>query len=227
MQLVSQFQATKMQNSPSKQYLSKLSKKEPRPDFFVEQLGKLLIDIDHPEWLAMLNKRSEKNGEKPQQKSVKKISKKDIKNIQKPIKKVEEPQQKKEKPVEKKIKKSKDMIDLENLERKYRIAILKEPILKTEKLHYIVEQEKLKIEKEAGNLIEYEFAEFLFFGYLEKANTEFCRLMKKIQPIIINLCNENKPKAIIKRFNREIESIIIDIKARQAEDAKNWKKEKK
>ena len=130
MQLVSQFQATKMQNSPSKQYLSKLSKKEPRPDFFVEQLGKLLIDIDHPEWLAMLNKRSEKNGEKPQQKSVKKISKKDIKNIQKPIKKVEEPQQKKEKPVEKKIKKSKDMIDLENLERKYRIAILKSQFLK-------------------------------------------------------------------------------------------------
>jgi len=105
-------------------------------------------------------------------------------------------------------------------------ANLEEQILKNEKIRYQNEQERLKLMKNAGELIEFSLAEFLFTGYIEKLNTDILGMMKRLEPILTNLIKESDTKGVIKRVNKEIRSILIDVKKSQSDDVRKWKRER-
>jgi hypothetical protein len=102
-------------------------------------------------------------------------------------------------------------------------AKLQLDILKAEQLEYKIKQEQIKLERETGNLIEYEMAEYLFFGFMKKTNSQILTLIKKIEPDIKNLCQENQPDELLRELQRNLESIIKDIQNQQKKDVKDWK----
>ena len=119
----------------------------------------------------------------------------------------------------------KSYANVDELTEQARIAQLEQEISKAENLKYKTEQERLKLKRAAGDLIEFDLAEYLFIGFMARTNAELLRLMKKIEPVIVNMCNENNPKGVIKRITRDIESIMKDIKDQQAEEILKWKKD--
>ena len=104
-------------------------------------------------------------------------------------------------------------------------ADLEEQVLKNELHRFKIEQEKVKLKKETGQLIELNLANFIFLGYMEKMNIELLGLCKKIFPIIDNMVKENDTKRIMKRFNREFQNIIVGVKKSQSDDLEEWREE--
>lgn len=104
-------------------------------------------------------------------------------------------------------------------------AKLREQISKAELAAYKVEKESLALKKAAGDVQETAFAEFLYYGYMEKCNLDLLRMMKRIEPMIENMVNDHNTAGIIKRINNEITTILKSIQKQQDEDRKNWKKE--
>lgn len=114
--------------------------------------------------------------------------------------------------------------ELEELGKKASRAALEEQIYKTELVKFKTEKEKMAIEKEAGILIEFDLANFLFFSYMEKMNLQMLGLMKRNQARLENLIKERDPKGVEKLVNREIKNILIDIKKQQQKDLDEWKR---
>jgi len=136
-----------------------------------------------------------------------------------------------------------------------RDAKLMDPILKNEEQKLKIEQKKIELELAAGNLIEWSLAEFLFIGYCERHCTETLQFPKKLEPKVEHLINDHLIRSpvietieneslkelvisilgsldkkgiareITKLNIRENEEIIRNVKASQAEDVTNWKKE--
>jgi hypothetical protein len=123
------------------------------------------------------------------------------------------------------LKPSNNSLEIDDLLEKANKAKLNQEILKAEQLEYKIEQEKLKLKKDSGELIEYAMADYLFTGFMEKTNFQILTLIKKIEPKIINLCQENEPHELLRLLNRELEAIIVDIKRQQKHDVKNWEKD--
>jgi len=136
-------------------------------------------------------------------------------------KKVPEKKKKKEKPIEP----EKEPQEFDDLYEESAKAKLEQEVLKAEQLKYKNERERLKLMQEARELIKFDMAEFLFFGFMEKTNFEILRLLRKIEPVIKDLCNENQPMELINRLTHDLEAIIKDIKRQQQETVKNWKEE--
>lgn len=119
-----------------------------------------------------------------------------------------------------------------------------------------IEMQKIELEKIAGNLIELQFAEFAFFGYLERLNQEMLLLPKKFMALVEHLLTDhivNSPEiqkiesselresvnTILASFDRkaiaaeliklnicEYEEIIRTVKKSQLEDIENWNRER-
>jgi len=249
MPLITQHGASKLEGAPSKPYLSKMSKKIPRPLYFVDHEGKIKVDTDHFEWVSMLLARTSStiagftNG-LSMKKNLDNIVKPPVKKA--PVKKIVKPKKKpvakkknepKKSPAPKKepetppapviIHKAKKPAkgSIEELAEEAARARLEQEILKAKLLEYKTEQEQLKLMKESGGLIEYALADFLFIGFMELTNSQILSLLKKIEPVIVNMCIENNPKGILKRLTRDLESIIRDTKDNQAEAVKKWRTE--
>lgn len=147
-------------------------------------------------------------------------------------------------------------MEIEQLAERAQRAKLEEPILKNEGYRLKHEQDRIKLQKEAGNLIEWELAQFLFTGYLERINTETLMFPKKFEnkieqmihdllirsPIISTITDESTKTAVIEILNqidkkslarelvklniREHEEIIRTVKAAQQDDIANWNEER-
>jgi len=96
-----------------------------------------------------------------------------------------------------------------------------------------IEQEILKVAKEAGQLIEFELADFLFFGYIERMNREllgFPARIKNETTLMIQDAIKEKldpgevAERIIKIIVREFEAIIRETKKDQKRDVQEWAK---
>lgn len=114
--------------------------------------------------------------------------------------------------------------EIQDLAAQAKRAKLYEPILKAEKLRYENERRKLDLEREAGGLIEYQLAEWLFFGYIERINVELLSITKKLAPIIDNLVAEKKPNAILKAFDKEFGVILTEVRQAQKKDLEKWRR---
>lgn len=104
-------------------------------------------------------------------------------------------------------------------------AKLQQEIYKAELAGYKSQKEAIELKKKAGDLIETSFAEYLYFGYMERVNLDLLRMAKRIEPMIENMVNDRNTRGIIKRINSEITNILKGIQKQQAEDVKNWRDE--
>jgi hypothetical protein len=57
--LKTMYAASKIKYAPSRGYLSRQSKETPRPEYFFNDSGELRIDINHPSWIDMMDRRRE------------------------------------------------------------------------------------------------------------------------------------------------------------------------
>lgn len=103
-------------------------------------------------------------------------------------------------------------------------AQLMEQIHKADLAGYKVEKEKVGLEVQAGHLMETSLAEFIFLSYMEKANTDLLGMMKRLEPIVVNLVKEGDHKKLMKRIDKEIQSILVDIKKNQKHDVISWRR---
>ena len=204
MTLKTQSAASKLPNAPSRQYLSKASKQDARPAYFYDDDGSLKIDIDHPDWIEMLERRSHEKQT---------FSSKGVRNSDKlkEYKQSKTIQPKKE-----------NDFDIETIHAESLYAKAKQEILKAEQLEYKNEIDRLKLERAAMNLIEYNLAEYAFLSYMDKVNLGMLRMVKKLKPIIVNLCAENEPTRILELIQQETEQLIITVKDQQKKAIEDW-----
>ncbi len=104
--------------------------------------------------------------------------------------------------------------------------------LQLRKLELEIQEKEVKVanqifiqKKQRSEVVEWNIADFLFFGYLEKINLDLLRMPKKIEPIVENLVKEGKTREIIRRFEREITTIIREVKKNQVETVQKWREE--
>jgi hypothetical protein len=125
--------------------------------------------------------------------------------------------------------------DVAELRKESAKSKLMEPVLKEQMLRYKLEQEKLEIEKGAKRLIEFEMADYLFFGYIARIQRERLsmakRATKKIENTILDGMHVKKSPAqianeIIKIINREQEQILRDVVADQKRELEKWEEER-
>lgn len=253
MLLVTQNKASEMPYAPSRQYLCKLSKEKNRPEFFVDDGKKILVNIEHPSWAALLERRRKEDPGRivktPKVKTKRETSKPagTAKAKGKSTQSTKGGVKSQDRVITGKKSKLSGAVsipafgaanemnggngtglsskELNELIRKSTIAQLEEQVIKNEYNRAKAEQEKMKMKIAAGELIEFRLAEFLFFGYLEKLNIELLSLTKKIEPIIHNLVQEKDTKGVLKRFDREFENILTEVRKAQAEDVKTWNEE--
>ena len=92
----------------------------------------------------------------------------------------------------------------------------------------------LKLEKEENKVIDFDLANYLFFGFMGRVASEFLALPKKTEhkielEIMDGLKASRPPKDIAKKIKlistNETEQIIHEIKKAQSEDLEKWKKE--
>jgi len=121
-------------------------------------------------------------------------------------------------------KKDDSLDDFAELISKSRKAELEQEISKAETMKYKAEQERLKLKRAAGEVMEFNKGEILFFGFIDKASFEMLRLMDKFEPVIKNLTAENDYKSIILTVNRELENILQNIQEEQATAVDDWQK---
>jgi hypothetical protein len=135
---------------------------------------------------------------------------------------------KKESPLErvkkKKVKEEVVKTDYADLIEDANTAKLEQEISKAETMKYKAEQERLKLKRAAGEVMEFDKGDLLFFGFIDKASFEILRVMDKFEPVIKNLTAENDYKKIILTVNRELENILVNIQEEQATTVNNWQK---
>lgn len=218
--------ASKLPYAPKPAHFTQQQKKENPPAYLVEHNGKIMVDTDSDAWAEFIARRKDeydrgvRRGNAWQEQRHDDVSSIGNKGGSKSG-------DKKSTPVAHlKTDTAGTHDEIDELREKSNKAKLLEPILKAESMQHKIEMNKLELQKEAGNLIEYQLAEFLFNGYLEKMNIEMLKLPDKVDPIIRNYTKENKPDEIIKLFKRELETILVEIKRAQKEDVKKWREEK-
>ncbi len=133
-------------------------------------------------------------------------------------------------------------------------ATLEMPIVKVSLEKYKVEQEKLKIQKNVMGIIEWQLAEYLFFGFADRIASESLQAVKKkrlsikrtlsellLQRIPNEKISEDTDKElrkflkgseinemttdIVNTVTREIEETIKNVKLSQAQTVENWQNE--
>ena len=87
-----------------------------------------------------------------------------------------------------------------------------------------VEKEQIQLDKEAGNLMETEMGEFLFFGYVDKLNVDITSLPKKLKPRIDLLVKDGDTGGVIREIKKELKTILESVKKAQSADMRKWRR---
>ena len=229
MNLITQSAASKLAYAPSRAYLSKICNKPNRPNYFVPKDEHVYIDTDHTEWKALIRNRKlaaatgtvvggntnnldpVAKKTKPKKQSVKKAKPKKRTEARPLFKKVEP----------EKIAEKKDPVVIEqemefdDMAARMARAKVEKAELETAKLKWEIRRKKIQAEKETKDLVEFSFAEYYFFSYLEKVNSSMLRLPKKLKPQIVNYCLEKDPEGLLKYLQVEIETTLREAKLQQ------------
>ena len=191
-------------DAPKKRAFYDRAKKKPRPKFFKRSGGQLFVNVAHEDyltWHAAVN-----------------IKRKDLANRRAPhtplVMDEISPQSGDESPDDDGTPMGRfDRLKCKKLEEDIREKQIKNQTL------------EIKLRRENHEIIEWNLAEYLFFGYLERLNTDLLKLGEKLTVVIENFVQDGDAGGILKRLKREHTSIIKEIKKAQALDLKNWQKE--
>lgn len=199
MNLLNPSSAAQIKDAPTKAYLYRVVKKDDRPEYFYHDGDTWMIDIDHPEWVALLRKRAQGsvsgNVNIPNKTTTKEV----------PIKK---------KQIEVK-QDTTDDLDLADLKKLKLQADLEEKNIKNEILY-------LEMQKKSGNIIDFELSKYLFFSYMEKANVDFLRMAKKNEALIDNFVKENNTRGVVNLIEQEVTMILREVTKSQKESLTKW-----
>lgn len=231
MKLITQKEASLLDYAPSLPGINKKLKAKKVPKFFVENDGKMMVNIQHPEWVALINRRM-----KQEQKGNHPGSSPEV--ILKRAEKEKNPDADNGGKIRGKGKKSKldtyiDSIDFDNVKttdmeelvNASQVANLREQILKNEKLSHEISIKQIELNKKSKNIIDISLAEFLYFGYMEKIGIELLMMTKKLRDKIEAKVQDNDSPGILKLIDREIETILREVKKAQKDDLEKWRKE--
>ncbi|MCP4394958.1 MAG: hypothetical protein GY804_11930 [Alphaproteobacteria bacterium] len=116
-----------------------------------------------------------------------------------------------------------DDMDIEELTDKASKAMLMKHIQLEELQKFKIEQEKIKLLTTSKDLVQVPFAEFLYYGYIEKCNIDMLAMCRKLKPKIISAVNEKDVVTVVNLINREISSTLETIRVSQERDVKNWR----
>lgn len=202
MNLLNPSSASQIKDAPTKAYLYRVVKKEDRPEYFYHDGTTWMIDIDHPEWLALLRKRAK--------------GKVNIPNDY--AKESDPPVAKNTPPVKPPKDTNADTLDLADLKKLKLQADLEEKNIKNEILY-------LEMQKKSGNIIDFELAKYLFFSYMEKANVDFLRMAKKNEALIDNFVKENNTRGVVNLVEQEVTMILREVTKSQKEALDKWVEE--
>ena len=207
MNLITQNAASKLEYAPTKAYLSRLSKKPLRPGFFVNDEDRIYIDIEHPDWVALIQRRRVAKNVSTVQGGPGGLSKK-------------RKAPKNTKPDMPNAFDDSDGVDLSKMTESQlavRATMIKveKSELEISKLRWEVMRKKIQVERETKDLIEFSFAEYYFFSYLDKVNSSMLRLVKKLRPQLENYCIEQDSEGMLKYLQEEIEITLREAKRQQ------------
>ncbi|MCP4393218.1 MAG: hypothetical protein GY804_02970, partial [Alphaproteobacteria bacterium] len=96
-----------------------------------------------------------------------------------------------------------DDMDIEELTDKASKAMLMKHIQLEELQKFKIEQEKIKLLTTSKDLVQVPFAEFLYYGYIEKCNIDMLAMCRKLKPKIISAVNEKDVVTVVNLINRE------------------------
>ena len=113
---------------------------------------------------------------------------------------------------------------IDNLIEEAQRAVLIKQIKEAALITFKTDKEEIELKKSAGELIEYSLADFLFFGYLEKVNTELIQITKRNAARLGNMIKDKDEAGVYKLINSEIKAVIKEVKRSQAEAIESWKR---
>lgn len=197
--------AAQIKDAPTKAYLYRVVKKEDRPEYFYHDGTTWMIDIDHPEWLALLRKRAKGKVNIPNDSAKEnKLPATNVKTTMPPVKPPKNT--------------NTDSLDLADLKKLKLQADLEEKNIKNGILY-------LEMQKKSGNIIDFELAKYLFFSYMEKANVDFLRMAKKNEALIDNFVKENNTRGVVNLVEQEVTMILREVTKSQKEALDKWVEE--
>lgn len=231
----------KLPGLPKRRTLYDWAKKRPRLPFIRKRAKVYQVDLEHPEWLKRLAKYQSTTKISGTRSTPPGKMKKALSGNSKPTKPVDAKKtaarsRKKRSSAGVKLDvydclaKLDDAID-RTTEASDLVVLIKERMTLEKLAEDIIskrtsnQQAKRKLHKEDFTLIEWQLAMYLFFGYFEKFNNELLKLSDKLETPVRNMTAEGDADGILKRYQREHESLLKEVKKSQALDLKNWKKE--
>lgn len=232
MNLITQNAAAKLDYAPSKAYLSKIAKKPNRPSYFVPDGDRIYVDTDSDVWKKMINIRKLKKasgsitgGKGSAAKAKAKAKKSTDAETQKTTKPKKKAPPKARLTFDEHGETPLSDLDVIILERRQVLAKVEKAELETAKLRLDVKRKNIQLEMETKDLIEFAFAEYYFFSYMDKISSDMLRLTKKLKPQIVNFCLERDPEGLLKYLQKEIELSLHEVKVQQKKGLEEMEKE--
>lgn len=101
-----------------------------------------------------------------------------------------------------------------------------------QKMELDLEERKLKLEqqtidnrRQAGRLLDFDVAEYLFLGYLDAISREVLGIPKKLEATIENFVKEGDSLGLIARITQELTTAMMEIKNDQKAAIDDWQSE--
>lgn len=221
---ISLSQASEIEGAPDKAYLSRLSRNRAKaPGYFVTYGLGWQVDTDHPDWIAMLERRTGKKQPNPRRKKTTLKTLASKKSI--PLPMTGENARGNAGAKGSSVRDDGSTAEMYNL----RVLKLAEELRGKEIDNEIKE---IELKKKNGIIMDFSIGEFLFFGFMEKIAAEKLRFAKKIEQKIeleiqAGINTKKTPKdiarEIVKLVVKEEEAIIREIKESQASDLAEWR----
>lgn len=104
-------------------------------------------------------------------------------------------------------------------------AKLMQDINKEKIQKYEIEKKKLELEKAAGDVMEKEFGDFLFFGFMEKLYIDLNSMYKKLELVLDGPVKEGDLKEVIAILKKEVKAVQENVVRSQERDLEDWRRE--
>ena len=217
-----------MPGSPARRTLYKWANHKPRYNFVHQKGEKFYFDVEDPEWLGKLaylaQFRKNQKAKGTTQDRSKKRGRKKGKPHPKPADFQQEPLPVEGDPIktiEQRLERQLNDPSSQTSDMEAAVKCLKMiEELKNKQISNRLDEIKLK--KQQYDIIDWSLAHFLFFGFMERTNTELVGFKKKMYPVFKNYFDERDFDGLMDRLARELTVIMTEVKKAQEMDLKKW-----